>query len=147
MLATPLLVAMIEEGFFDNSISRAVINSYLTKSNLKDVSGLILGCTHFPLIRKEVEAFYENSTEVIDSTEMVVNYTASMLGRKEIQAPSRSQRRKHHFFVSDLTESFKASTQLFFGKQVRLEKKNLMALGIPFLVNGISLGHVSHFFR
>jgi glutamate racemase len=125
MLATPLLVSMIEEGFFNNSISKAVINSYLSKSNLKDVAGLILGCTHFPLIKKEVEAFYENRTEVVDSTEIVANHTASILKKRGLLAGKGGKRRGHHFYVSDLTESFKASTHLFFGQQVRLEKKNL----------------------
>ena len=75
MLATPLLVSMIEEGFFNNNISQAIIDNYLSKSNLKNIEGLILGCTHFPLIKKEVEHFCTAKTEVIDSTEIVAEYT------------------------------------------------------------------------
>src|SRR5690606_23648635 len=45
-LATPLLVPMIEEGFFDNSISQNIINQYLNDNRLAEIEALILGCTH-----------------------------------------------------------------------------------------------------
>lgn len=125
MLATPLLVAMIEEGYFNNNISQSIINSYLSKPNLKEIDGLILGCTHFPLIKKEVESFYKNTTKVIDSTEIVAQHTKDVLAKNNLL--KLSGRASHHFFVSDLTSSFHESTQIFFGKKLRLERKNLWA--------------------
>ena len=123
MLATPLLVSMIEEGFFNNNISQAIIDSYLSKSNLKEINGLILGCTHFPLIKKEVEKFYNAGTKVIDSTEIVAQHTKNILERHGIL--NKTGKGVHHFFVSDLTPSFAESTEIFFGKKIKLEKKNL----------------------
>ncbi len=123
MLATPLLVSMIEEGFFNNNISQAIINSYLDKPNLKDISGLILGCTHFPLIRKEVEKFYKGNTVVIDSSEIVAAAVDAVLIAHQIKSEKKVG--NHKFFVSDLTASFAESTQIFFGERVKLEKKNL----------------------
>ncbi len=125
MLATPLLVSMIEEGFFNNNISQAIIDSYLSKSNLKEIDGLILGCTHFPLIKKEVQKFYHSSTEVIDSTEIVAQHTRSILEKNGLL--NMSPGGAHHFYVSDLTSSFAESTKIFFGKKLKLEKKNLWA--------------------
>jgi len=123
MLATPLLVGMVEEGFFSNNISQAIIDSYLSKPNLKELDGLILGCTHFPLIRKEVERFYKNSVEVIDSTEIVARHTHHILERRGIL--NTQGRASHRFYVSDLTASFAESTAIFFGKKIKLERKNL----------------------
>ena len=123
MLATPLLVSMIEEGFFNNNISQAIIDSYLSKSNLKDIDGLILGCTHFPLIKTEVQKFYRSSTEVIDSTEIVAQHTREILDKNGLL--SQKSGGVHHFFVSDLTPSFAESTKIFFGKKLKLEKRNL----------------------
>lgn len=123
MLATPLLVSMIEEGYFNNNISQAIIDSYLSKSNLKTIDGLILGCTHFPLIKKEVELFYKNSVAVIDSTEIVAQHTKDVLTKHKLL--NISGKASHHFFVSDHTASFHESTQMFFGKKLRLERKNL----------------------
>lgn len=123
MLATPLLVAMVEEGFFNNNISQSIIDSYLSKSNLRDIDGLILGCTHFPHIKTQVQSFYNQSVEVLDSTEIVAQYTQKTLLKKNLLSNSRSG--EHHFFVSDLTPSFAESTKIFFGKKLKLEKKNL----------------------
>lgn len=123
MLATPLLVAMIEEGFFNNTISKAIIADYLQKPNLRSIDALILGCTHFPLIRKEVEAFYDGSTPVVDSSEIVANITYLTLKKHGMLAESPIG--KHHFYVSDLTPSFRESTSIFFGERLNLERKNL----------------------
>ncbi len=125
MLASPLLVSMIEEGFFNNNISQAIINSYLSKSNLKGIDGLILGCTHFPLIKAEVEKYYEGSVEVIDSTRIVAESTKGILEKNGLLTNQKMGR--HHFFVSDFTASFAESTKIFFGKKLKLEKKNLWA--------------------
>ena len=124
MLATPLLVAMIEEGYFNNNISQAIISSYLDKNNLKDIDALILGCTHFPLIKSEIEKHYKGSTEVIDSSEIVAQEVHRTLKAKNLLNLKRS-RNHSHFYVSDLTDSFAESTSLFFGEKVRLEKKNI----------------------
>lgn len=123
MLATPLLVSMIEEGYFNNNISQTIIDSYLNKSTLKNIDGLILGCTHFPLIKKEVDSFYKNSVKVIDSTEIVAQHTKAVLAKHNLL--NHQGKASHHFFVSDLTASFHESTKMFFGKKLRLERKNL----------------------
>ncbi len=125
MLATPLLVGMIEEGYFNNNISQAIINDYLSRSNLKGIRALILGCTHFPLIKNEVASFYKGSVDVIDSTEIVAQYTANVLKKRNLLHSGTP--RNHHFYVSDLTPSFGKSTKIFFGKELKLEKKSLKA--------------------
>lgn len=126
MLATPLLVSMIEEGFFNNNISQAIINSYLEKSTLNKIEALILGCTHFPLIKKEIEKYYKGSVEVIDSSDIVATELKRILEKKEL-INQVNKGPKHHFYVSDLTPSFAESTGIFFGKKLKLEKKKLWA--------------------
>lgn len=125
MLATPLLVAMIEEGFFNNNISKAVIASYLEKANLREIDALILGCTHFPLIKTEIEAYYGGKTRVIDSTDIVSEKIAEALIKHNLTTSKKGASPKHRFYVSDLTPSFEESTRIFFGKKVKLERKNL----------------------
>ena len=70
-LATPLLVPMIEEGFFNNKISHEILEKYLTDSSLKDIDALILGCTHYPLIKNEISSFYPQKLSLLDSSEVV----------------------------------------------------------------------------
>lgn len=127
MLATPLLVAMIEEGFFNNNISKAVIASYLDRANLRDIDALILGCTHFPLIKSEIRMHCAERTEVIDSAEMIADRTAEALKKRGLLLADAAGKAKaeHRFYVSDLTPSFSESTKIFFGKKLKLQQRNL----------------------
>lgn len=122
-LATPLLVPMIEEGFLHNRISHDIINQYLSSGGLADISALILGCTHYPLIKKEVEAYYQGRVQVIDSSVTVARALKGFLELHNLAASGR--RGDNQFYVSDYTESFEGTTRLFFGEAVTLEKFDL----------------------
>lgn len=122
--STPLLVPMIEEGFFDNNISRAVINSYLQHPPFRKLDALILGCTHFPLIKQEVQEYFGKDTEVIDSAHVVAKEVKRKLARKKSGLKSY-QGQHDRFFVSDFTGSFEQSSKIFFGERIHLKEINL----------------------
>ena len=122
-LATPLLAPMIEEGFFNNKISRTVIGSYLSKPKLKKIDSLVLACTHYPLIRKEIEEYYHNKIHIFDSADIVAKHVKDVLQRKNLLTAARKP--KLHFYVSDFTKSSEASTRLFFGNKIHLEESNI----------------------
>lgn len=119
-LATPLLVPMIEEGFINNAISRSVIQQYLEDPILENIEALILACTHYPLIHKEIEELYNYKVRVIDSAEVVGAYLKTRLHDQELLRTSPAQ--THHFYVSDYTSSFEKTTKFFFQEKIRLEK-------------------------
>ncbi len=117
-LATPLLAPMIEEGFFNNNISRNIIDEYLGDAELQGIDALILGCTHYPLIKKEIDQYYNGEVKVIDSSVIVADALKNYLqSESELSAGPKS----YEFYVSDFTESFKASTRIFFQQEVPLE--------------------------
>jgi len=118
-LATPLLVPMIEEGFFNNKISRSIIASYLSRPKIKNIDALILGCTHFPLIKPEIEEFYNHKIPLIDSADEVAEQVASLLKKNGILNPSK-KKPVHQFYVSDFTDAFEKSTRFFFSEAIRL---------------------------
>jgi glutamate racemase len=122
-LATPLLAPMIEEGFFNNNISKTIINSYLSKSKIKKVDALVLACTHYPLIKKEISEFYEREISILDSAEIVAEYVKKVLAKKKLLSTKRQA--AHKFYVSDFTSSFEKSTKLFFKEKIHLELMNL----------------------
>lgn len=123
-LATPLLAPMIEEGFFDNTISHSVIETYLSDPHLTGIEALILGCTHYPLIKNEIAQFYGNVVSIIDSSEIVAAAVRQLLMAEKIVSPE-NEKPTRHFFVSDYTQSFEASTKIFFGKKVSLAQYRL----------------------
>ncbi|MCH2234644.1 MAG: glutamate racemase [Crocinitomicaceae bacterium] len=122
--ATPLLAPMIEEGFFNNNISQTIINSYLSAKQLKSISALILACTHYPLIKPEVENFFKNKVEVIDSATVVAEYTKTLLKKKKLLS-KRKKEGKKVFCISDYTLSFEATSRLFFGEKIKLEEERI----------------------
>ncbi len=70
-MATPLLVPMIEEGFIFDDISNAIIRTYLSNETLSGIEALILGCTHYPIIRNQISKFFNFNVEVVDSARIV----------------------------------------------------------------------------
>jgi glutamate racemase len=122
--ATPLLAPMIEEGFFNNQISQTVINSYLSKRTFQGIHALILGCTHYPLIKKEVETFYKKKIEIIDSASVVANAVAKELKQHKLLVGAKAMA-NYHFFVSDYTSSFEQSTKTFFKEKIKLEEARI----------------------
>jgi glutamate racemase len=59
-LATPLLVPIIEEGLAHSEILRATLHHYLAQPDLQGINTLIPGCTHYPLLTDEINAFYRD---------------------------------------------------------------------------------------
>ncbi len=123
-LAAPLLVPMIEEGFFNNQISHEIIAKYLADPELQNIEALILACTHYPLIKKEIGEFYGGKMPILDSSEVVALTLKSYLEQHRLLNEGSSGVRRD-FFVSDYTESFEASTRIFFEEVVRLEEHPL----------------------
>jgi len=119
-LATPLLASMIEEGFFNNKISRTIINAYLSRPKLLKIDALILACTHYPLIKPEIEEYYKDKVEIIDSAGVVANSVKKVLEKNKLL--NKGKKPAHHFYVSDYTDSFEKSTRYFFKDKIRLEE-------------------------
>jgi glutamate racemase len=117
-LATPLLAPMIEEGFFNHTISEQIIKEYLLQPVLQNIDGLILGCTHYPLIKKQIDQFYQGRVDVIDTSLIVANEIKRILESEDLLNEGKAGDRQ--FFVSDYTDSFEKSTQIFFGETIKL---------------------------
>ena len=119
-LATPLLVPMIEEGFIKGDISQAIIRNYLENEELKDIDALLLACTHYPLIRSHIEEILGPRVQVFDSIDVVTNELVRVLEEKQLMRVG-GEKPVHHFYVSDLTPSFEATTRIFYPEEIHLE--------------------------
>jgi glutamate racemase len=121
-LATPLLAPMIEEGFFNNQISHEIIAQYLADPTLTDIEALVLACTHYPLIKPEINQYYQNKIAILDSAAIVAQALHQYLAAHRLLNTTAAT---HQFFVSDYTEAFEAATKLFFKSQVELRQHPL----------------------
>ena len=110
-LATPLLVPMIEEGFHNGNVSHEILSAYLSNDDLQNIDELILGCTHYPLIKEEIKKYYGGKVTIIDSPTIVAKQVYTDLLSNNML--SNSKEAKYDFYISDLTDSFEASAGRF----------------------------------
>jgi glutamate racemase len=117
-LATPLLVPMIEEGFFNDNISDAIIEKYLSDPIFHNIEALLLACTHYPLIRKNIERYLGDKVQVFDSNKVTAQAVKNKLQSQSLLSDKRMA--DHQFFVSDYTHSFQETTRLFYKDDIEL---------------------------
>ncbi len=117
-LATPMLVPMIEEGFANDNISHALIANYLERPIFKDIDALILGCTHYVMIRKEIDAFFEGKIKLFDSTDIVANKLNRILHKEGLQADKKIG--ENTFFISDFNQHFQRSASRYYHQKINL---------------------------
>jgi glutamate racemase len=118
-MATPLLAPIIEEGFSNHKILAEAVHMYLSSPNLAEIDALILGCTHYPLIKKTIHAYYGNKVQIIDSAAL----TATAL-KKQLETHNllnHGKKSSKQFYVSERTSTFETSTRLFFQEEIQLE--------------------------
>lgn len=122
-MATPLLVPMIEEGFIFDDISNAIIRTYLSNDALKDIEALILGCTHYPIIRNQISRFFNFNIEVVDSARIVSIILRDTLEKNNLINDSGNVR--DEFFISDYTPYFEKIAKMFFEGEINLRKADI----------------------
>ena len=122
-LSTPLLVPVIEEGLANSHISTDVLEHYLTKPELKGISALILGCTHYPILHDRIEIFLKGQVKVVDSPQIVGEAVSQELAARDLLADQKHG--SYRFYVSDYTETFAAIARQFFGEEIELVEKHL----------------------
>ncbi len=122
-LATPLLAPMIEEGFYSGKISKSIIENYLSQPELEGIDSLLLACTHYPLIKNEINDYYGGAVAILDSTDVVKDEVLKLLSNENLLC--REKLGDDEFFVSDYTESFESTAQNFYGEKIKLEVKQV----------------------
>jgi glutamate racemase len=122
-MATPLLVPMIEEGFIFDDISNAIIRTYLSNDTLSGIEALILGCTHYPIIKNQISRFFNFNVEVVDSSRIVSLVLRDTLEKNNLLNDSGKIR--DQFFVSDYTSYFEKIARMFFEGEINLKKADI----------------------
>ena len=123
--ACPLFVPLAEEGWTDNAVVRQVADTYLTPLREADVDTLVLGCTHYPLLRGVLQETMGPEVVLVDSAESVAQEVRRRLASDErlAHAPGTTPPR---FFVTDAPGPFLDVAQRFLGEPVlHLERAEL----------------------
>jgi glutamate racemase len=122
-IATPLLVPMIEEGFIFDDISNAILRTYLSNKTFEEIQALVLGCTHYPIIKSQISKIFNFNIEVIDSAKIVARILRETLEQKNLLNDSGVV--KDQFFISDYTPYFEKIARMFFEGEINLKKADI----------------------
>ena len=136
--ACPLFVALAEEGWAETDVARTVAQEYLTDFAATRVDALVLGCTHYPILRRVIRETLGDEVRLIDSGEATAGSVEALLTRENLRRRSfdtatgqllkeRARGRRlcddlDHFYVTDAEERFARVAERFLGSApTRLE--------------------------
>lgn len=103
--ACPLLVPLIEEGWFEDAITDQVIQRYLERIISLGIDTLVLGCTHYPLLAESIQKHVGKEITLVDSAKNCAQAVKALLTRQELAAP-RKNLGALRVALTDATEDF-----------------------------------------
>ena len=106
--ACPLFVPLVEEGFKEHVVTREIIEYYLESMRNTDIDAMILGCTHYPLIRSKIRDYMGDRTQIVNPAyETAMDLKKMLEERGMANDGSTEQHSRYSFFVSDAAEKFR----------------------------------------
>jgi glutamate racemase len=115
--ACPLFVPLVEEGWLDTSVTRDVAGMYLSPLKRARVDTLILGCTHYPLLKTVIAAAIGKKVMLVDSAHEVAKEARTVLSASGLLNVS-SRKGRHRFFASDEPARFIGVGERFLRKSI-----------------------------
>jgi glutamate racemase len=117
-----LFVPLVEEGWLDKGVTADVAQTYLVPLKKKGVDTLILGCTHYPILKRVIGKVMGPKVVLIDSAKEVAKCAREVLDANGLLNDSNAKPR-HKFFVSDEPEKFARSGEKFLKKNMGMVKR------------------------
>jgi len=115
--ACPLFVPLAEEGWTDGPVVQQVAETYLASLTRSGIDALILGCTHYPLLRQAIGQVMGEGVTLVDSAEETAREVAALLAAEELARPAGTG--SASFFVTDVPDRFVRIGQRFLGARVQ----------------------------
>ena len=124
--ACPLFVPLVEEGWFEHPATELVAADYLRELREACVRSLVLGCTHYPLLKPLLQRVMGPEVRLVDSGQATASALETILVTQALEAP-RDSKAHHRFIVSDDEARFRQVGSRFIGE--RLGKAEVVPLG------------------
>jgi len=121
----PLLVPLIEEGWLKKPETRKIVKKYLIPLKMKGIDTLILGCTHYPLIKKIIQEKAGKRIKLVDPSEEIALEVKNFIENTPELAMELQENGEPEIYVSDITPNFEKIAKLFLGRPIKLKKINL----------------------
>ncbi len=119
-----LFVPLAEDGWQDSNIAQDISNEYLKIFNAKKIDTLILGCTHYPILKNIIQKSIGNNVKLIDSGIETAREVKKILEKLDLLNKYKQNERSHSiFYVSDFPHKFKEVSQRFLGRELKYVHK------------------------
>lgn len=123
--ASPLLVPLVEEGWLDHEVTKLTVREYLKPLLTENIDTLVLGCTHYPLLKPLLKQEAPH-IELVDSSTTTAEAVAQVLQQADLLNNSQLPP-DYRFYVSDIPLRFQTIGERFLGRS--LEQIEMMSLG------------------
>lgn len=110
--ACPLFVPLVEEGMENHEITKIISNEYLSPLLKKKIDTLVLGCTHYPILKKIIQQTVGNEVTLVDSAQSVTNELEKIL------SPETTETGCDKFYVSDNEDKFRKIASRILEKEI-----------------------------
>ncbi len=119
--ACPLLVSLVEEDWIDKQETKMVLRRYLHALKNQQIDTLILGCTHYPLLKHLIQHRIGKKVNLIDSSEATAHFLKNYLDTTTMVAATAGHTPdQNRYFVTDLTETVTHIATKIFGRKIEL---------------------------
>lgn len=113
--ACPLFVPLVEEGWWNHPVTRLTAQEYLRPVMAEHVDTLVLGCTHYPLIKPLLQEIVGPEMSLVDSADAMADITANLLTSRNLENQERTPP-IYQFFVTDVPYHFQTIGEGFLGR-------------------------------
>ena len=105
--ACPLFVPLVEEGFKEHVVTQEIIEYYLESMRNTDIDAMILGCTHYPLLRSKIRAYLGDRIQIVNPAyETAMDLKRLLQEQNMANDGTTEQHSRYEFYVSDAAEKF-----------------------------------------
>ena len=112
----PLFVPLVEEGWLNTQITKQIARLYLNPLKSKKIDTLVLGCTHYPLLKPVIKEVLGQNVTLVDSARQVAQQAKEILIKQDLLAPEKKKsKNKLQFYVSDEPDNFAELGKVFLG--------------------------------
>ncbi len=113
----PLFVPLVEEGWLEHQVTRLTAQEYLRPVLAEQIDTLVLGCTHYPLLKPLLQDVAGPGVALVDSAEAMAERTAALLAEMGLANPWRTPP-EYHFHVTDVPLRFQTIGERFLGRSL-----------------------------
>ena len=117
----PLFVPLVEEGWVEGGVTEEIAREYLKPIKQKNIDALILGCTHYPLLKNVIVKIMGGKVKIVNPAESLIKEVKLFLKNNPKIESQLKKGNKHQFFFSDTPYNFQKISHLCFKRKIKIK--------------------------